>query len=68
MTLKSIDEVQQYVDAETAAMAATVGAPQDLCATWKRARPVVLFIVTLLPSSWKSVVTPFTNALDTFCP
>ncbi len=66
--LKSIDEVQQYVDAENAATAMNVGAPQDLCAAWRKARPVVLFVVNFMPASWRAVVQPVVSALDTFCP
>ena len=70
MTLQSFDEVEQYVAAENAAAAATVGAPQDLCSAWRKARPVVLFVLNLplIPSRWKAIIQPVLTALDTFCP
>ena len=65
MDLKTSDEVQQYVDAELNNLA---GAPLDICGTWKKARPVAMFLLKFLPPSWKAILQPLASALDTFCP
>lgn len=70
MNLATFADVQAYVDAELAKASATVAAPTaiDVCTAWKRARPVVMFLMPFLPSGWKAVVQPVMTALDTFCP
>ncbi len=62
--------VANHVAAVDLAAIKALPQPEQLCAYWMAARPIVLLLASLplLPAPWKAIVAGLVASLDLFCP
>ncbi len=65
--MQTFEEVDAHVAGQSLQK---IGPPSaaNLCAAYKAARPVLVFVSSFIPPTWRGVLTALIGALDVTCP